>query len=83
MFSPAPSSTQPTSVSSRLRAKPKTPPRKLNHFIEHDVGKAFDFGRAVTDFADDADIRRGDGRFDAGDLDSSSWRMLLMSEKRE
>ena len=40
---------------------------KVDHFIEHDLGEAFHFGGAVTDFTDNADVGGGDRRLEAGD----------------
>ena len=40
---------------------------KVDHFIEHDLGEAFHFGGAVTDFTDHADVGGGDRRLEAGD----------------
>ncbi len=41
---------------------------ELDHLVEHDVAEAFDLGDAVTDLADDADVRLGDRGLEAGDL---------------
>ena len=41
---------------------------ELDHFIEHDVGKAFDDGDAVTDLADRAGVGFLNARANAGDL---------------
>jgi hypothetical protein len=42
--------------------------RELDHLIEHHVAEAFDFGYAVADFTDNADVGAGDGGFETGDL---------------
>jgi hypothetical protein len=41
---------------------------ELDHFVEHDVGKPFDFADAVADLTDGADIGFFDGGGDSGDL---------------
>ena len=41
---------------------------ELDHFIEHDVAKAFDLGCAVTDLADHAHVGLGDRRLESGDF---------------
>ena len=58
----------PTSVSSRFSARPDDAVAEVEHLVEHRVGEAFDLGHAVADFAHDADVLLGGGRFDARDL---------------
>jgi hypothetical protein len=41
---------------------------EVEHFAHHGVGEAFDFGHAVADFADDADVLTGDAGLHLGDL---------------
>jgi hypothetical protein len=41
---------------------------EVDHLVEHDVGKSFDFANAVADLADGADVGFFDGRSDSGDL---------------
>jgi hypothetical protein len=41
---------------------------ELDHFVEHHVAKPFDFGDAVADLADHADVGAGDTGFEAGDF---------------
>ena len=44
------------------------PATKLDHFIEHHVGEAFDLGDAIAHLTDNADVGFFDGRGDARDL---------------
>jgi len=52
----SPRITQPTSLSSRLRAMPMAPPGNCDHLVIHHVGEAVDFGDAVGDGADVAGV---------------------------
>lgn len=41
---------------------------EVEHLVQHRVGEAFNFGDAVGDFADDADVLLVHRRFHASDL---------------
>ena len=51
----------------QVKGQTEEAPAKVDHFIEHDLGEAFHFSGAVTDFTDHADVGGGDRRLEAGD----------------